>query len=167
MRPRGGTISQQRLQRRIQRRNDSKIKQENLRQLMPFGIDASVRLDGPLASPGGIPEPLRWELVRRHVRQNWAMPAVTVAICTRDQFESLEACVRQFQASDYPNFEILIIDNSLDPVPAQELAQRVGIRCVRSHVPGLSRARNLALANARHEWIAFIGDNCRAERNWL
>ena len=120
-----------------------------------------------LLLPGGLPEPYRsWvEIAQR--QQAWPMPPVTVAVCTRDRAEILEGCIENLKALDYPDFEILIVDNGRDPVPAREISDRLGVSYVRCLKPGLSRARNAAIAAARHEWIAFTDDDCRPERNWL
>lgn len=117
--------------------------------------------------PEGLPSPMRDWVIAAQARQNWPMPLVTIAVPTRDRESVLEECIRHLQKQDYPNFEILIVDNSSDPVPAREIAERTGARYVRSSVPGVSRARNMALAHAKHEWVAFTDDDCRPEPNWL
>jgi len=116
----------------------------------------------------GIPSPMReWFGVNEHGRGSWPVPGVTVALCTRDREEILEDCIRNLQQLDYPDFDILVVDNSSDPVPTHEIAQKLGVGYVRCHVAGLSRARNIALGNARSEWVAFTDDDCRPEKNWL
>ena len=117
--------------------------------------------------PGGMPEPFRTWIVESQRERNWPMPPVTVAICTRDREAVLETCVRQLQQLDYPSFEILIVDNSADPIPTRELAEKYGVSYVRSAIPGLSRARNAALVHAKHNWVAFTDDDCKPEPNWL
>jgi GT2 family glycosyltransferase len=79
----------------------------------------------------------------------------------------LEGCIRSLRRQDYPEFEILIVDNGRDPVPTRELAERLGARYLRCRQGGLSAARNAAVAGAAHEWIAFTDDDCRPEPNWL
>jgi glycosyltransferase involved in cell wall biosynthesis len=110
---------------------------------------------------------MREWVIEAQSRQNWPMPPVTVAVPTRDRAEVLEECIAHLQKLDYPNFEILIVDNSNDPVPAREIAERMGARYVRCSVPGASRARNMAIEHANHEWVAFTDDDCRPESNWL
>jgi GT2 family glycosyltransferase len=117
--------------------------------------------------PGGIPEPFRTWVTDAQQRQNWPLPPVTIAVCTRDRESALEACIANLRQLDYPNFDILLIDNSRDPIPAREIAERLGVGYVRSPIPGLSRARNVAIEHARFGWVAFIDDDCRPERNWL
>lgn len=124
-------------------------------------------IEDELLLPRGLPEPMRSWVIQAQGQRSWPMPPVTVAVCTRDREKILEECIRHLQGLDYPNFEILIIDNSRDPVPTHEIAARCGVEYVRCQKGGLSRARNAAIANARHEWIAFTDDDCRPESNWL
>ena len=126
-----------------------------------------VFVEENLLLPSGLPEPMRSWVVDAQAGQSWPLPPVTVAVCTRDRENILEGCIRHLQGLDYPNFEILIVDNSRDPVPTREIADRCGVEYVRCLKGGLSRARNAALANARHEWVAFTDDDCRPETNWL
>jgi glycosyltransferase involved in cell wall biosynthesis len=120
-----------------------------------------------LLDPEGLPSPLREWVQQSQEKQNWPIPAVTVAVCTRDRLEALEECLGHVSQLDYPQFDILVVDNGTDPVPARELAARYGANYARCLVPGLSRARNVALEHAKTPWIAFIDDDCRPEANWL
>ncbi len=121
--------------------------------------------------PTGLPSPLR-DWVLRSMAAAFPAPRITVALCTRDREATLERTLQQLQQLDYPNFEILVIDNSADFVPTRAIVDRhahgpVPIGYARCLVPGTSRARNMALAVARSPWVAFIDDDCRPERNWL
>ena len=117
--------------------------------------------------PEGLSSPLREWIEQSQARQNWPQPPVTVAVCTRDRPEALEKCLKHLWELDYPQFDILVVDNGGDPVPTREMAQRYGANYVRCLVPGLSRARNMALAHAKTPWVAFTDDDCRVEPNWL
>lgn len=128
----------------------------------------TVRLvETELLLPEGLPEPMRTWISAAQSRADVEMPAVTVAVCTRDRGSILEGCIRHLQNLDYPKFEIMVVDNSTDPVPTREIAERCGVTYVRCRKGGLSRARNAAIISARHEWIAFTDDDCRPEANWL
>ncbi len=67
--------------------------------------------------PAGLPSPLReWVIRARHLPLP-STPPVTIAICTRDRADRLEAAIERLRNLDYPDFDILVVDNSADPVP--------------------------------------------------
>jgi glycosyltransferase involved in cell wall biosynthesis len=117
--------------------------------------------------PSGLASPLREWVEQAREKQSWPMPPVTVAVCTRDRQDALEECLKHLSQLDYPQFDILVVDNGSDPVPTRELAARYGAHYARCRVPGLSRARNVALEHAKFDWLAFTDDDCRVEKNWL
>ena len=101
------------------------------------------------------------------------LPRISVAICTYDRYTLLPAClarlVRQSLAVDA--FEVLVIDNS--PDAARSAREALAFRSLPNlhwqHLtqPGLSHARNAALAAARAPIIAYIDDDALAEPEWL
>lgn len=92
------------------------------------------------------------------------MCELTVVICTRNRSEQLAETLACLQAQTCREFEILVVDQSdaPDPRPSDEARLRI----LRDEQRGLSRARNLALATTRSEWIAFIDDDCHVEPDW-
>jgi glycosyltransferase involved in cell wall biosynthesis len=93
-------------------------------------------------------------------------PAITVAICTLNRAAKLAECLRHVVALDYPNFEVLVVDNgSTDET--REVASSFGVRYVSSPIRGLSRARNDAARHCRTEIIAYIDDDAVPNREWL
>ncbi|MEA2734525.1 MAG: hypothetical protein QOE14_976 [Humisphaera sp.] len=152
-------VRHDRLRRRIARECGSAIAKL-------LGIAAVREVEEVLLS-SGVPEPIRGAFVEAHSQRSWPTPGVTVAIYTRDRADVLEACVRSLQQLDYPNFDILVLDNSHDPVPTRERAEKLGVGYVRCLASSAGRARNAAVEQSRSEWIAFLDDDCRPERNWL
>jgi glycosyltransferase involved in cell wall biosynthesis len=162
LRPRRGRmIPHARIARQIKRHCLDTILQTIARQ--DLNLDTSANL----LDPTGLARPLRQRILEAQNQITWDLPPVTIALCTRDHQAALEATVTHLQRLDYPIFDILIVDNSRDPVPARELAARVNATYIRCGVGGLDRARNLAIEHATHGWIAFIDDQCRPETNWL
>ena len=88
-------------------------------------------------------------------------PTLTVAVCTRGRPEQVRATLDALDAGA-PGVALLVVDQG--PEPAAALAERAAadgrLRVVHDSGRGLSRARNLALAAARSEWIAFVDDDC-------
>ncbi|HEY5955285.1 MAG TPA: glycosyltransferase family A protein, partial [Polyangiaceae bacterium] len=95
-------------------------------------------------------------------------PKVTVAICTRDRPQHLERCLASLVALDYPDVDLLVIDNAPATAPCADIVARFPTaRCVLEPRPGLDWARNRAIAEARGEIIAYTDDDVIVDRDWL
>ena len=94
-------------------------------------------------------------------------PSVTVVVCTRDRTEQLRRCLEALLALDYPNYEILIVDNAPSNDNTAQLAASLPVRYVRESRLGLDWARNLGIAEANSEIIAFTDDDACPDRLWL
>ena len=122
----------------------------------------------PIAGLGSAPDPRCQRPPARPV----GPPMVTVVVCTRDRPRSLASCLQGLLELTYDRFEVVIVDNApstretLAVVQEQaELDPRV--RYVRELRPGLSRARNRGLDQARGDLIAFTDDDVVVDPRWL
>jgi glycosyltransferase involved in cell wall biosynthesis len=68
---------------------------------------------------------------------------------------------------DYPNYEVLVIDNGSNSIKVTEVIVRAGFRCVQECRPGLDWARNRGIEEARNDIISFIDDDATAQPSWL
>lgn len=103
-------------------------------------------------------------------------PLVSIVIPTRDQLPFLSRCIDSlFSNTDYPAFEILIVDNDSQAPEAREfLAGLVALGTDQIRVlsaPGpfnFSRMNNLAVAQARGELILLLNNDTAAlQADWL
>ena len=97
-----------------------------------------------------------------------ATPPVSVVVASFNGARTLPACLESLRRLNYPNYEVLLVDDgSTDQTPA--LAARFpGVRWLRHERNlGLSTARNTGIAAARGEVIAFTDADCRADEDWL
>lgn len=95
-------------------------------------------------------------------------PLITVAVCTRDRPEDLALCLDALLQLDYPNLDLLVIDNAPSDNASQTVVARYdGIRYVREPRPGLDWARNRALREAEGEIIAYTDDDVRVDPSWV
>jgi glycosyltransferase involved in cell wall biosynthesis len=94
-------------------------------------------------------------------------PASSVLICTRNRPQHLKRCLSFVAQLDFPNFEVVVVDNGSHDGAAERLAAEHGARYVVEEVVGLSRARNRGLEVCRGEFIAFIDDDAIPEADWL
>jgi len=96
------------------------------------------------------------------------MQIATVAVCTRDRPEDLQRCLEAFMRLPDDGQEYLVIDNCPATDATQELVKNYPkVRYVREDVPGSSAARNRALREAKHEFVAFTDDDAAPDPNWL
>jgi hypothetical protein len=101
-----------------------------------------------------------------------AAPFATVVVCTRDRADALADCLRSLLALDYPDFEVVVVDNAprtdaTARLVREAFAEEPRLRYVREDRPGLSHARNRGVAEARAEFLAFTDDDAVVDRRWL
>jgi cellulose synthase/poly-beta-1,6-N-acetylglucosamine synthase-like glycosyltransferase len=93
--------------------------------------------------------------------------AVTVAVCTRDRADDLDRCLTALRQLPDDGQEILVVDSASRSDATARMCAVHGVRCVREERPGLDRARNRALREARAPIVAFTDDDAAPDRGWL
>lgn len=97
------------------------------------------------------------------------LPAITVAVCTRDRGDSLTPTLRSLEQLRYPKFDVVVVDNA----PSDDVTRRLvteqfpAFRYVCEPRPGLDWARNRAALEARGEIIAYTDDDVIVDKHWL
>ena len=97
-------------------------------------------------------------------------PEVTVVISTRNRGKRIVKTIRTILANEYPDFEVIVVDQSEDHYTETALRPFLSsarIRYIRTSTEGLSVGRNLGIRNARSEFIALTDDDCEVTSNWL
>ncbi|MFF7838585.1 glycosyltransferase [Streptomyces ossamyceticus] len=97
-------------------------------------------------------------------------PVISVVVATRNRAEQLRSCLRSLLRCDYPEFEIIVVDNAPADGTTEALVRqafRGRVRYVREPVAGLARAHNVGLAQARGAVVAFTDDDTLADPAWL
>ncbi|MDE3175652.1 MAG: glycosyltransferase [Pseudomonadota bacterium] len=93
---------------------------------------------------------------------------VSVVICTDDRLPYLKSTLQALEGLDYRAFELCLV---CGPTPdgTREFAAALGARVKIAHCPkrNLSRARNLGVALAAGEIVAFLDDDAMPEAEWL
>jgi glycosyltransferase involved in cell wall biosynthesis len=121
--------------------------------------------------PGGDPSPRADAVADRRADARANGPAITVVICTRDNPSGLRRGLESLLGLDYPRWRALVVDNApSDDGPQRvvaEFAARAPVTYLLEPTPGLSRARNAAIAAAPGEILAFIDDDEIVDRHWL
>ena len=96
---------------------------------------------------------------------------VSVILCTFNRAallgDALTALVRQIGA---PAYEVVVVDNNSTDDTRRVVEAFVGsgrVRCVHEPAQGLSYARNLGVATASADILAFTDDDVRADATWI
>jgi len=96
-----------------------------------------------------------------------ASPA-TVGVCTRDRPEDLRRCLEALRRMPDDGQEVLVVDSASSSDEVERVAKSVpGVRYLREERPGLDRARNRVLREARRPIVAFTDDDAAPEPLWL
>jgi glycosyltransferase involved in cell wall biosynthesis len=106
--------------------------------------------------------------------ERWASegPQMTVVICTRNRAADLERALASLACQSYPRFDILVVDNAPADSSTRHLIDRLvahgnEISYVLEPRPGLSWARNCALARITSPIVAWLDDDEVADVHWL
>jgi len=93
---------------------------------------------------------------------------LSAAVCTRGRPTLLQRALDSLLRQTAPAAEILVVENAPtdDQVRTLVAARFPSVRYVVEPVPGLDFARNRALAEARHEVLAFLDDDAVADVDW-
>lgn len=145
-------------------------------QALVEGINDHLLADGlePAAGLGaaGLPATGQPGCQRERAQLLEDAPFLSIVISTRDRQQVLGRCLRSVLALDYPRYEVVVVDNApLSEATAELVKGDFGhfaqIRYVREEAPGLSRARNRGVREAKGEIVAFTDDDVVVDRHWL
>jgi glycosyltransferase involved in cell wall biosynthesis len=98
------------------------------------------------------------------------LPLATVVVPTIFQrISQLTESIESLLAMNYPNFEIIVVDNRPDrngqPLPL--LSNDLRVRVEREPILGISAARNRGIAVSKGDFIAFTDDDVVVDPGWL
>jgi GT2 family glycosyltransferase/DNA-binding beta-propeller fold protein YncE len=101
----------------------------------------------------------------REQQRTW--PRVSVVVCAYNAADTLEDNLRSLERLTYPDYEIIVVnDGSKDRTG--EIARRFErVRVIDTPNAGLSAARNVGLAAATGEIVAYTDADTRVDRDWL
>ena len=96
---------------------------------------------------------------------------VSAIICTRNRGDKISAAVSSVLRSEYPSFDLTIIDQSTDDLTREAVEKLAAsddrLRYVHSTEPGLSRAYNNGVRRATGDILVFTDDDCLVEPDWI
>jgi O-antigen biosynthesis protein len=120
---------------------------------------AAALLPAPVEAAWSRVEPTTW-------------PRVTVAIPTTfGKLDSLGLAVASIARLDYPDFEIVLVDNRSAPKEQDHAVVRGvtehAVQILYEPERGISAARNRALRSCENAFIVFTDDDVQVEPDWL
>jgi GT2 family glycosyltransferase len=112
---------------------------------------------------GALPAPSRTPASSQ--KREHLHPSISVVVPSLlGREEGLQACLRSLADLDYPDYEVIVVDNRPAGAPPVDLP---GVRVVREARPGISAARNRGLEEATGEIVAFTDDDVEVDPGWL
>ncbi len=91
----------------------------------------------------------------------------SVVIPTSGRPQELGRCLAAISCQDYPDFDVIVVDNSAGDPETEQVARKWKARYVKETKKGLCRARNRgALVSSAHI-VAYLDDDSVPEPRWL
>ncbi|TAL01170.1 MAG: glycosyltransferase [Verrucomicrobia bacterium] len=95
-------------------------------------------------------------------------PKVSVVVAGYNADRTLKACLESLEKLNYPDYEIILVDDGSTDATPQIVANFPRVRFVRhERNRGLSAARNTGIRIAKGAIVAFTDADCRADEDWL
>lgn len=97
-------------------------------------------------------------------------PFVSVMVAAKDEAANIETCLRTLLAQDYPNFEVIAVNDRSDDSTGEIMDRLAGeddrLRCIHiRELPdgwcGKNNAMSRAIAEARGDWFCMTDADCR------
>jgi glycosyltransferase involved in cell wall biosynthesis len=94
-------------------------------------------------------------------------PMVSVVVCSYNGARTLEDCLESLQKMNYPNYEVVFVDDGSKDNSQEIVAKFPEVRNIRQENKGLSVARNVGIHASQGEIVAFTDSDCMADKDWL
>ena len=97
---------------------------------------------------------------------------MSVVVITRDRPDDLERCLNAVLASSFTDFELVIVDQSVQSATSAQIVERLAaadarVRLVRDNGKGAARSRNIGARATTGEIVVFTDDDTGPDPNWL
>ena len=116
----------------------------------------------------------RYHIVQRvfrsapfHEDQRATWPRVSVVVCAYNAAQTIDECLTSLEELHYPDTEIIVVDDGSKDRTAAIAARHPRVRLVRIPNGGLAAARNVGLAHATGEIVAYTDADVRVDPDWL
>jgi O-antigen biosynthesis protein len=94
-------------------------------------------------------------------------PFVSIIVCSYNGAPTLAACLDSLGKLNYPEYEVILVDDGSTDDTASIAAQFPQVRYIHQSNHGLSHARNTGAAAAKCEVLAYTDSDCMVDADWL
>jgi len=94
-------------------------------------------------------------------------PMVSVVVCSYNGGRTLGHCLQSLMELEYPDYEVILIDDGSTDETAEISARFPDVRTLRQANQGLSAARNSGLQAARGPIVAYVDSDVFVDPHWL
>src|SRR3954471_15931887 len=101
----------------------------------------------------------------RERQRTW--PRVSVVVCAYNAADTLEDNLRSLEQLTYPDYEIILVNDGSKDRTSEIGRSFARVRVIDTPNAGLSAARNVGLAEATGEIVAYTDADTRVDRDWL
>ena len=98
-------------------------------------------------------------------RTQW--PRVSVVVCACNAEDTIEDCLASLARLTYPSVEVIVVNDGSQDATASIAHRFAGVRVIDMPKGGLSAARNVGLAAATGEIVAYTDADVRVDADWL
>jgi GT2 family glycosyltransferase len=126
-----------------------------------FGVTTEDRSEKPAAA--ALQEGWR----RAPFAQESDLPKVSVVVCAYNAASTLPECLTSLMRVDYPEYEVILVDDGSKDSTPKIAADFPQVRYVRQENHGLSDARNVGVQLSTGEIVAYTDADCAADEDWL
>jgi Predicted glycosyltransferases len=95
------------------------------------------------------------------------LPPASVVIVTRNRADSLARALGALRKLDYPNYEIVVVDNDSTDHTKQIIEENGARYVFAPSQEGIGSCRNRGVTEAKGEIVAFCDDDCVPASQWL
>lgn len=95
---------------------------------------------------------------------------LSIIIITRNRADMLKSCLNSLVTQTKKSDEVIVVDNSSNDNTKNVVInfnKQLPIRYIFEPRIGIPIARNTGIKNAKYDIIAFIDDDCVADKNWI
>ncbi len=96
-----------------------------------------------------------------------AWPRVSVVVCAHNAAATLADCLAALERLTYPDYEVIVVNDGSRDRTSAVARRHPRVRLIEAPHAGLSVARNVGLAHATGEIVAYTDADARPDCDWL